>query len=318
MCWRKRDKSGKKVRFAEIIEEEIGNSHEDVESNTLELAEVEHTNIGKDNNENVVPILQDHIEELKKKLEERDGLITSLQKKLEKKSSEMNEMEANFLCKISGLVKKLQEKDNERGQVEIEHVELKDTDEKYREREQAETTLSSQIEEMKRKMEETENHCQEVETLLKSETELRGKLQEEINIYRAERHDRKRVEEALRGQVKELKKKIGRMESDSGTMEEQIRSYRAEKCDLMGVEKALHGQVKELKKKTVRMDSDREEVEDTPKKLQEEGQEEGDLESMEDAWEIFWFLFKVRGYILNTRCFVLFVMYIYDFISSYF
>ena len=79
-----------------------------MESNTPELAEVEPTNIGKLNNENVVPILQE-------------------------KESEMNEMEAKFLSKISGLVKELEEKDNERGQVEIEeHVELKDTDEKYR------------------------------------------------------------------------------------------------------------------------------------------------------------------------------------------
>ena len=113
--------------------EEIGNSYEDVESNTPELAEVEPTKIRKLNNENVVPILQEHTEELKKKLQEGDDLITSLQKKLEEKESEMNEMEAKFLSKISGLVKELEEKDNERGQVEIdEHVELKDTDEKYR------------------------------------------------------------------------------------------------------------------------------------------------------------------------------------------
>ena len=144
------------VKFGEIFEQEIGNSYEDaerkfrklyeeetgkkrdsryedMEGNTPEVAEVETRNIGKDNNENVVPILQEHIEELKKKLEERDGLITSLQKTLEEKDSEMNEMEANFLIKISGLVKELEEKNNERCQVEIEeHVELKDTDEKYR------------------------------------------------------------------------------------------------------------------------------------------------------------------------------------------
>ena len=52
MCWRKRDKSGKKVRFAETIEI-IGNSYEDVESNTTGLREVETTNTGKDNNEDV-------------------------------------------------------------------------------------------------------------------------------------------------------------------------------------------------------------------------------------------------------------------------
>ena len=79
--------------------EEIGNSYEDVKSNTPELAEVEPTKIRKLNNENVVPILQEHTEELKKKLQEGDDLITSLQKKLEEKESEMNEMEANFLSK---------------------------------------------------------------------------------------------------------------------------------------------------------------------------------------------------------------------------
>ena len=277
------------VKFGEIFEQEIGNSYEDaerkfrklyeeetgkkrdsryedMEGNTPEVAEVETRNIGKDNNENVVPILQEHIEELKKKLEERDGLITSLQKTLEEKDSEMNEMEANFLIKISGLVKELEEKNNERCQVEIEeHVELKDTDEKYSEREQAEATLSSQIEEMKRKMEATEDHCQGVETLLKSETERRGKLQEKINIYRVERRDWKRVEEALRGQVKELKKKIEGMESDRGKLEEERRIYRREKCDWMRVEEALCGQVKELKKKIEGMESDKGKVEDTRK-----------------------------------------------------
>jgi len=91
-----------------------------VECNTLEPR-----NIAKDNNEIVVPILQDHNEELKKKLEERDGLIATLQKKLQERESEMKEMEANFRSKISGLAKKLEEKDNERGQEEIEeHMEL--------------------------------------------------------------------------------------------------------------------------------------------------------------------------------------------------
>ena len=279
MCWRKRDKSRKKVRFAEIIEEVIGYSDE-VESNTMGHAEEEPTNTGKDYNEDAVPILQEHIEELKKKLDERDGQIASLQKEFEEKECEMNEMEANFLTNRSGLVNTYRAE--------------------RRDWKRVEEALRGQVKELKKKI-----------TGMDSD---RGKLEEQIRIYRGGKCDLMRVEETLRGQVKELKKKIGRMESDSGTMEEQIRSYRAEKSDLMRVEKALRGQVKELKKKIARMDSDREEVEDTPKKLQEEG----DLESMEDAWEIFWFLFKVRGYILNTRCFVHFVFSVYDFISSFF
>ena len=52
MWWRKREKSGKKVKFAETIEI-IGYSNEEVECNTMGLAEVETTNTGKDNNEDV-------------------------------------------------------------------------------------------------------------------------------------------------------------------------------------------------------------------------------------------------------------------------
>jgi hypothetical protein len=58
---------------------------ETVEANTLEIAKGKPVNVGKTNDEDVKPILQDDIEELNKKLEERDGLITSLQKKLEDK-----------------------------------------------------------------------------------------------------------------------------------------------------------------------------------------------------------------------------------------
>ena len=116
------------VKFDEIFEQEIGNSYEDaerkfrkpyeeeiakktdsryedMEGNTPEL-EVEPTNIGK-NNEYVVHILLQHVEELKKKLEERDGLIATLQKKLQESVSEMKEMEANS---PSELVKKLEKK----------------------------------------------------------------------------------------------------------------------------------------------------------------------------------------------------------------
>lgn len=56
-----------------------------MEANTLEIAKGKPVNVGKTNDEDVKPILQDDIEELNKKLEERDGLITSLQKKLEDK-----------------------------------------------------------------------------------------------------------------------------------------------------------------------------------------------------------------------------------------
>ena len=52
MWWRKRDKSGKKVKFAETIQI-IEYSYEDEENNTMGLAEVETTSTGKDNNEDV-------------------------------------------------------------------------------------------------------------------------------------------------------------------------------------------------------------------------------------------------------------------------
>ena len=148
-----------------------------------------------------------------------------------------------------------------------------------------------------------------METLFKSETELRGKLEEEINIYREERRDWKRVEGALRGQVKELKKKTAGMESDRGKLEEQIRIYRGEMCELMRVEEALRGQVKELKKKIGGMEIDREKIEEL--KHLKELQDEGHLETMKEVCEIFWFTFKLR-------CFVLFVSPLYDFISSFF
>lgn len=61
-----------------------------------------------------------------------------------------------------------------------------------------------------------------METLLKSQIELQGKLQEQISIFIAERCDRKRIEKVLRGQVKILKKKIGGMESDGGKLEETL------------------------------------------------------------------------------------------------
>ena len=52
-------------------------------------------------------------------------------------------------------------------------------------------------------------HCQEAETLLKRQMEQ----QQLIRIYREEIRDLKRIENALRGKIKDLKKQIARMES---------------------------------------------------------------------------------------------------------
>jgi hypothetical protein len=97
-------------------------------------------------------------------------------------------MEANFRSKISKLVNKLEEKGNERGQVEMtprseiyKQVELKEMDEKYREREQAGATVRRQLQEIRRRMEAKGSHCQEVETL-KSQIELQRKLQEHTHL----------------------------------------------------------------------------------------------------------------------------------------
>ena len=235
--------------FVQAILEEI---FENVEANALDLDEEEPENIGNSSNENV-----GYTEELKKKLEDRDDLIISLQKKLEEKESEMNEMKANFRSEISGLVNKLEEKDNER--------------------EQAEDALRSQIEEMKRKTETTENHCQEVETLLKSEIELRRKVEEQNSIYRVERRDFKKLEFALRGQVKELKNKDAGTERDRLEVEDtltfeielnrklkkQINIYREERSDSEEAEEALRGEINQVKKKNSRMERDSGKLEDT-------------------------------------------------------
>ena len=173
--------------------------------------------------EGVKPIRQEDIEELNKKLEERDGLIISLQKRIEEREWEMHEMQATFGSEISGLLKELQEKDNERGLVEVQRqLELKETEEKYRKMEQTAATLRCQMEKMKRKLETTENHCQEMETLLKSQIQLQGSLEENTCIYRVKKCHLKRTEKALREQVKELKQKIAGMESDRGTLEETL------------------------------------------------------------------------------------------------
>jgi len=106
---------------------------------------------------------------------------------------------------------------------------------------------------MKRKTETPENHCQEVKTLLKSEIELRGELEEQNSIYCVERCAFKKVEFALRGQVKELKNKVAGMERDRlevedtltfeielhRKLEKQINSYREERSDWEEVDEAL-------------------------------------------------------------------------------
>jgi len=218
------------------------------------------------------PICQEDIEVFNKKLEERDDLIILLEKKIEEKEREMHEMQATFGSEISGLLKKLQEKENERCQVEVQRqLELKETEEKYRKMEQTAASLRCQMEKMKRKLETTENHCQERETLLKSQIELQGNLEEKICIYREKKCYMKRIETALREQVNELKQKIEGMESDRGILEEtlscqielqrnlqeQIWIYREDKRDWKRIEEALRGQVKDLKKEIERVESDR-------------------------------------------------------------
>ena len=106
---------------------------------------------------------------------------------------------------------------------------------------------------MKRKTETTEYHCQEVKTLLKSEIELWGVLEEQNSTYCVERRAFKKVEFALRGQVKELKYKVAGMERDRlevedtltfeielhRKLEKQINSYREERSDWEEVDEAL-------------------------------------------------------------------------------
>jgi protein-arginine kinase activator protein McsA len=59
----------------------------------------------------------------------------------------------------------------------------------------------------------------EVELILNSQIkELKGKLQEQMNIHREEKRDWKNVERALRDQIKQLKITIAVMESDSQTV----------------------------------------------------------------------------------------------------
>jgi len=64
------------------------------------------------------------------------------------------------------------------------------------------------------------NHYKEVETLLKSQMELRGTLQELMSIYHPEWCYRKRNEETLCGQVEIIKKKLqkGEQQGKIGTL----------------------------------------------------------------------------------------------------
>jgi len=217
----------------EIIETEIDNklkNNDDVVTNIQKHTEEELGNKGEISNEQVEPNFEEGYEELKKMLHERDCLIASLQNKLKEKELEMDEMEAAFRSKLE---------DKERGQLEMtprseleEKMELEKKDENYTEKEQVEA-LRNQMEEMKSKVEATEGRCKELATLIKSHTEKEEKIQEQINIYRIERRDFKKVEWALSGQVNQLEKIISGIQlNQTGTDEDDEEELRRKFEDL--------------------------------------------------------------------------------------
>jgi chromosome segregation ATPase len=189
-------------------------------------------------------MLRSRIEELQKLLEDRDRVegthrdkiitleeelkeakclkynaeakISGLVKKLQEKDSKGHKMKANYRDKITGLKKKLKEKFSEineeirslRGQIEEEREANRIAEAALRREECALETV----------IKEAENHCSQVQRMrydqIYQTKVLKRKLRKQMTIHQEKESDWSNVEKALRGEIKQLKETISLMESD--------------------------------------------------------------------------------------------------------
>ena len=104
--WTKR---GKRVEKSE-------SKKEDLEPN-LKLGSSEHVEPKLNGEEDVELNLLEHIEELRRKLEEKDATICGLQKIVEEQNIEREQVEATLRGRVTALEEKLEERDREREEV---------------------------------------------------------------------------------------------------------------------------------------------------------------------------------------------------------
>jgi len=232
--------------------------------------------------------LEKELKQAKCMKNEAEAKMCGLEEKLKEKDSKRDQMKATYLGKITVLKRRLKVKDVERVQaIRNLRSELEDELEATR---FAEAALRSEKRVVETVMDETERHCREVETKLHAQIckteQLERELQKQTRFQQEKANDWKNVENALRGQIKQLKQTVSltdrykekvmdtlpchmKAQTDAQRqtdgmydvvillnshikelcrkLEEQTSIHREEKCDWKNVERALHDQIKQLK-----------------------------------------------------------------------
>lgn len=236
----------------------------------------------------------DKIIGLERELQLAEAKMCGLENMLKEKDSKRNQLKTTYREKITVLERKLKVKDIER--VEAIRNLRSEMEAEMEATLFAEATLRSEKSVMEGVMEETERRCRQVETMLHaqiSQTEaLERKLQNWMCFQKGKVRDWKNVENALRGQVKQLKQTVSLMDRHrekvmeaqtdaqcqtdgmyegeiilnsqikelDGKLEEQMNIRRQEKRDWKNVERALRDQIKQLKITIAVMESDNQTV----------------------------------------------------------
>ena len=242
--------------------------------------------------------LEKELEEAKCSKNEAEAKMYGLEKKLKEKDSERHQMKVTYRDKITVLERRLEEKDRERDQAiralpgKIEEMgailrektfrteELERKLLNMRDWKKVEKALRGQIKELKQTislMKTSPSHMkaqadaqQQTDGTYQEEIipntqieELDKKLQEQMSIRREEKRDRKNVERALRGQIKQLKQTISLLETSLSHMEAQMDAQ--QQTDGTYQEEIIpNTQIEELDRNTIAVMENMEQIERTP------------------------------------------------------